>query len=54
MEIRSWYGSGLISAIVVTKKVIGNSKEYGFVEMLNDEEGETAIIALNATELFLN
>lgn len=39
------------SCKVVTDRVTGRSKGFGFVEMPNDEEANKAIAALNDTEL---
>lgn len=36
---------------IVTDKMSGRSKGYGFVEMANDDEGMNAINGLNETEL---
>ncbi len=36
---------------IIKDKFSGRSKGYGFVEMPNDEEGNSAINALNETEL---
>ena len=44
------YGA-VASANVITDRATGRSKGYGFVEMENDEEAETAIQELNETEL---
>jgi RNA recognition motif-containing protein len=38
-------------ASVVTDKMSGRSKGFGFVEMPNDAEGQAAIAALNETEV---
>lgn len=39
------------SASVITDKFTGRSKGFGFVEMPNDEEAQTAITELNDSEL---
>lgn len=39
------------SAKIITDRDSGRSKGYGFVEMPNEEEGNSAIAALNETEL---
>jgi RNA recognition motif-containing protein len=39
------------SAKIVKDRDTGRSKGFGFVEMLNDEEGNKAIASLNETEL---
>ena len=44
------YGE-VTSAKVITDKITGRSRGFGFVEMKNDEEGKKAIEALNDTEL---
>lgn len=41
----------VVSAKIITDKDTGRSKGYGFVEMPNDDEGRSAINALNETEL---
>jgi RNA recognition motif-containing protein len=48
-ELFSQFGS-VVSAKVIMDKETGNSKRYGFVELANDEEGETAIAQLNEKE----
>jgi RNA recognition motif-containing protein len=40
----------VVSAKVVTDKESGRSKGFGFVEMENDNEANSAIKALNGTE----
>jgi len=45
-ELFEPYGE-VTSAKVITDKMSGRSKGYGFVEMSNDAEGEQAINALN-------
>ncbi|MCC6815752.1 MAG: RNA-binding protein [Saprospiraceae bacterium] len=44
------YGE-VTDAKIVTDKMSGRSKGYGFVEMPNDDEGMNAINGLNETEL---
>lgn len=39
------------SAIIITDKVSGRSKGFGFVEMSSDEEAKKAIETLNGKEL---
>lgn len=39
------------SAKIIMDKFTGRSKGFGFVEMSNDAEAQTAIAALNETEL---
>jgi len=41
----------VVSAKVIFDKETGNSKGYGFVEMKDDDQAKTAIIALNDTEV---
>ncbi len=38
-------------ATVVTDRMTGRSRGFGFVEMANDDEGKAAIEALNGSEL---
>ena len=45
----SQYGT-VASAEVITDRMTGRSKGFGFVEMDSDEEAEAAITALNGTE----
>ncbi|MEP7196283.1 MAG: RNA-binding protein [Saprospiraceae bacterium] len=43
---------GEVSSVkIITDKMSGRSKGYGFVEMANDEDGTNAINSLNETEL---
>ncbi len=49
-ELFSEFGE-VVSAKVIMDKETGNSKGYGFVEMKNDDEARSAIIALNDTEV---
>ena len=39
------------SAKIITDKYTGKSRGFGFVEMPSEEEGKTAITALNGTQL---
>ncbi|MCX7862150.1 MAG: RNA-binding protein [Bacteroidales bacterium] len=39
------------SAKVITDRMTGRSKGFGFVEMLNDDEAQTAIDELNGKEV---
>ena len=39
------------SAIIITDKISGRSKGFGFVEMSSDEEAQKAIETLNGKEL---
>jgi RNA recognition motif-containing protein len=39
------------SAKVITDRMTGRSKGYGFVEMINDDEARTAIEELNGKEV---
>jgi RNA recognition motif-containing protein len=48
-ELFSEYGE-VTSAKVIMDRETGNSKRYGFVEMMNDEEGEKAIEELDECE----
>ncbi len=41
----------IISAKVVTDKETGKSKGFGFVEMENDSDANSAISALNGSEI---
>ncbi len=44
------YG-GVESATVITDRETGRSKGFGFVEMTNQDEAESAIRALNGSQL---
>lgn len=44
------YGE-VTSAKIITDKLTGRSKGFGFVEMADDAEGKTAISNLNDTDL---
>lgn len=44
------YGE-VTSAKIITDKLTGRSKGFGFVEMSDDEEAQQAIEALNGTEV---
>lgn len=48
-ELFGAYGS-VSSAKVIMDRDTGNSKRFGFVEMDDDSEGQSAIDALNETE----
>ena len=48
-ELFSAFGE-VSSAKVITDKFTGRSRGFGFVEMVDDEEGEKAINALNETQ----
>jgi RNA recognition motif-containing protein len=48
-DLFSQHGS-VDSARVITDKVSGQSKGFGFVEMASDEEAQKAINALNGTQ----
>ena len=41
----------VVSATIIIDKFSGRSKGFGFVEMLNDEEGQAAIDNLNGKTL---
>ena len=44
--------SGTVESVsIITDKISGRSKGFGFVEMSTDEEAEAAIQAVNGTEL---
>ena len=49
-EIFSAHGN-VESARVITDRLTGRSRGFGFVEMTNDEEAQAAIDALNGTDL---
>ena len=49
-EIFSVHGA-VESARVITDKFTGRSRGFGFVEMVNSEEAQKAIQALNGTDL---
>lgn len=49
-EIFSEYGA-VSSAKIITDRLTGKSKGFGFVEMENDDEGRNAIEQLNQAEL---
>ncbi len=48
-ELMTQHGT-VQSAEVITDRVTGQSKGFGFVEMGNDEEAQAAITALNGQE----
>lgn len=48
-DLFSQHGS-VDSARVITDKVSGQSKGFGFVEMANDDDAQKAINALNGTQ----
>ena len=48
-ELFSAFGE-VSSAKVITDKFTGRSRGFGFVEMVDDAEGEKAINALNETQ----
>ncbi len=48
-QLFSQHGA-VISASVLTDKMTGRSRGFGFVEMENDAEAETAIATLNGQE----
>lgn len=52
-DLQSLFGQfgAVSSAKVIIDRETGNSKGYGFVEMDDDSEGQTAIDALNDTEV---
>ncbi len=52
-DLRNAFGSyGAISSVaIITDKMTGRAKGFGFVEMPNREEAERAIKQLNGTEL---
>ncbi len=41
----------VVSAVVITDRMSGRSKGFGFVEMTTDEEAQAAIDALNGKEV---
>ena len=41
----------VVSATIITERMSGRSKGFGFVEMGNDEEAQNAIDTLNEKEL---
>ena len=49
-EIFKTYGE-VMSVRIITDKYTGNSKGFGFIEMLNDAEANKAIDNLNGTEI---
>ncbi len=49
-EIFSAHGT-VESARVITDRFTGRSRGFGFVEMSNEEEAQTAIDSLNGTDL---
>ena len=49
-KIFSEYGE-VTSVKIITDKYSGRSKGFGFIEMLNDEEGQKAIGELNDTDV---
>lgn len=49
-EIFEEYGE-VTSAKVITDRITGKSKGYGFVEMANDSEAQKAIDELNGAEV---
>lgn len=48
-ELFSEYGE-VTSSKIITDRETGRSRGFGFVEMANDSEGETAISKLHETE----
>lgn len=52
-ELADLFGQhgSVTSAKVITDKYTGQSRGFGFVEMGSDEEAQSAITALNGTEL---
>ena len=48
-KLLSEHGS-VQSAEVISDRVTGRSKGFGFVEMANDDEAQSAITALNGTD----
>ena len=49
-EIFKKYGE-VMSAVIIKDKYTGRSKGFGFIEILNDEEGNKAIDNLNGIEI---
>jgi len=49
-EIFKEYGE-VMSITIITDKYTRKSKGFGFIEMLNDEQGKRAIDNLNGTEI---
>ena len=49
-EIFKEYGE-VMSVTIITDKYTGNSKGFGFIEMLNDKEANKAIENVNGTEI---
>jgi RNA recognition motif-containing protein len=49
-EVFSQYGS-VVSARIITDKLTGRSKGFGFVEMSSSSEAQAAIEALNGSQL---
>ena len=48
-QLLSEHGT-VVSAEVISDRVTGRSKGFGFVEMSNDDEAQTAIKALNGVD----
>lgn len=48
-DLFAQYGE-VTSAAIITDKMTGRSRGFGFVEMPSDEEGQAAIEALNGTD----
>ncbi len=48
-QLFSAYGE-ISSANIITDRMTGRSRGFGFIEMPNDEEGQAAIDALNGKE----
>ena len=49
-ELFEGYGE-VVSAKIITDKLSGRSKGFGFIEMTNDEDAQNAITGLNGTEI---
>jgi RNA recognition motif-containing protein len=49
-ELFSKYGN-VLSAIVISDKMSGRSKGFGFVELEDDSQAQTAIKELNGTDV---